>query len=196
LLDQHPAYQQRFRTLYKHVAEDDLSALLHKLFEADWDELEGQWQLFTVGIEYGYDIRRNVLDFTPGKPLPPEGAAASVAADRGWQNTGLRLESGIRYRLRASGRYQVAQRGGIWWSEPNGVSIRYYQGRPLGVLLAAVRPDRPPRDGASALLEPVVVGLQSVIAPEHSGTLFLRINDSPAELHDNAGQLQVEVRRQ
>lgn len=196
LLDQHPAYQPRFRTLYKYLAEEDLSALLLKLFGAEWDALEEQWQLFTVGIEYGYDIQRNAFDFSPGKPLPTEGAVVTVAADRGWQNTGLRLEAGGSYRLRAWGRYQVAQRGGIWWSEPNGVSIRYYQGRPLGVLLAAVRPDKLPPDGTSALLEPVAIGLQYVVRPEQSGTLFLKINDSPAELHDNAGQLQVEVRRQ
>jgi len=195
-LDQHPACQQRFRTLYKHVEQPDLSDLFYKLFESEWDELEEQWELFTAGIEYGYDIRRNVLDFTPGKPLESEAATVVVAADRGWQNSGLRLEAGSSYRLRASGRYQVAQQGGIWWSEPNGVSIRYYQGRPLGILLAAVRPDRPPRDGQSALLEPVVVALQCVISPKKSGTLFLKINDSPAELHDNAGHLQVEVSRQ
>ena len=195
-LDQHPAYQQRFRTLYKHVEQSDLSGMFYKLFESDWAELEEQWELFTAGIEYGYDIRRNVIDFAPGKPLESEAATVVVAADRGWQNSGLRLEAGSSYRLRASGRYQVAQQGGIWWSEPNGVSIRYYRGRPLGILLAAVRPDPPPRDGQSALLEPVAVGLQCVISPEKSGTLFLKINDSPAELHDNAGHLQVEVRRQ
>ena len=69
--------------------------------------------------------------------------SVTVAADRGWQNSGLRLEAGVSYRLTAAGRYQVAKTTKVWWCEPGGVSIRYYRGRPLGILLAAVRPDHP-----------------------------------------------------
>ena len=81
----------------------------------------------------------------------------------------------------------------IWWCEPNGVSIRYYQGRPLGILLAAIRPDLPPPDSVSALLKPTVIGLVATLSPPTTGTLFLKINDSAAELADNAGKITVEV---
>ena len=60
----------------------------------------------------------------------------SVAADRGWQSSGVRVDAGKSYRLRAAGRYQVADRPQPWPCEPGGVSIRYYRGRPLGILLA------------------------------------------------------------
>ena len=146
-------------------------------------------------------------------------ASVTIAADRGWQNSGLRLEAGVKYRLTATGRYQVAkgdnrgadfrlplgrqecrptasQQPKIWWCEPNGVSIRYYQGRPLGVLLAAVRPDHPAPGSTSALLHPTVVGLGTTLSPTETGTLFLKINDSAGELADNAGELKVEVRRE
>ena len=78
--------------------------------------------------------------------------------------------------------------------EPNGVSIRYYRGRPLGVLLAAVRPDHAGDDGPSDLARPQVIGLSGRISPEKTGTLYLRVNDSAAELADNAGTLTVQVR--
>ena len=42
----------------------------------------------------GNDIARTAIDFTPGKPLAASRALVSVAADRGWQNSGLRLEAG------------------------------------------------------------------------------------------------------
>jgi hypothetical protein len=84
----------------------------------------------------------------------------------------------------------------IWWSEPGGVSIRYYQGRPLGVLLVAVRPDHPPANSTTALIHPTVVGLGTTLSPSETGTLFLKINDSPGELDDNAGELKVEVRHE
>ena len=161
----------------------------------DWNDLREEWQLFVIGLEYGHDVARTAVDFTPGKPLPASGGRVTVAADRGWQNSGLRLDGGVTYRLAASGRYQVGDVPKIWWCEPGGVSIRYYRGRPLGILLAAVRPDRSEPQRTSALLRPTVVGLATTLSPQASGTLYLKINDSAAELADNAGQLQVEITR-
>ncbi len=122
--------------------------------------------------------------------------AVNIAADRGWQNSGWRLEAGVTYRLTAAGRYQVATQPKVWWCEPGGVSIRYYQHRPLGILLAAVRPDHPPPGSTSALLRPTVVGLGTTLSPHETGTLFLKINDSAGELDDNAGELTVKIRPQ
>jgi len=226
LLDRHPRYQQRFRQLCRYVRDHDFNQRFYKLFESDWQPLCEEWQLMVANMEYGYDVVRSAVDFTPGKPLE-RAAAATIAADRGWQNSGLRLEGGRKYRLTASGRYQVArepqdsllgrelysrpsrQLGGgsttaaptadtkeakIWWCEPGGVTIRYYQGRPLGILLAAVRPDQPVAGSTSALLKPTAIGLGATFSPPESGTLFLKINDSAGELDDNAGELKVEVR--
>ena len=194
-LDRHPRYCDRFHELYKHVRDHKFNQYLFDVFKKDWQELSEEWQLFIAGLEYGYDIDRMVIDFTPGKPLPENGAVVSIAADRGWQPSGIRLQSGEKHRLRASGRYQVADKPKIWWCEPGGVSIRYYQGRPLGVLLAAVRPDNPASESQSALLRPIIVGLGTTFMPEQTGTLMLKINDSAAELDDNAGEIKVDIRR-
>jgi hypothetical protein len=210
LLDRHPRYQQRFRQLCRYVRDRDFNQRFYKLFESDWQPLCEEWQLMVANMEYGYDVVRSAVEFTPGKPLE-RAAAATIAADRGWQNSGLRLEGGRKYRLTASGRYQVAkssprplagegqgvraaEASKIWWCEPGGVTIRYYQGRPLGILLAAVRPDQPAAGSTSALLKPTVIGLGTTLSPSESGTLFLKINDSAGELDDNAGELKVEVR--
>jgi hypothetical protein len=240
-LDRHPRYRQRFRELYHFVEQPDFNERFYRSFEADWQELCEEWQVMVANLEYGYDVERSAIDFTPGqlspRPLAEEGREAiaagpttsvTVAADRGWQNTGLRLDAGRKYRLVAAGRYRVGQQPSdllgrdlharpphrvtaagtmaaptaaapqpkIWWCEPGGVSIRYYQGRPLGVLLAVVRPDHPSPNGTSPLLYPTVVGLGTTLAPAETGTLFLKINDSAAELAVNAGELNVEVRRE
>ncbi len=193
LLDNHPKYQTRFRTLGNIVQQRDFNNRFRRLLGADWENLLEEWQVFVADLEYGYDFQRTAIDFSPGKPLGPREVSIVIQADRGWQNSGIRLEADNEYEIAAEGRYQVARNPKIWWCEPNGVSIRYYRGRPLGLLLAAVRPDRP-APGPSPFLVPTPVGLKATLAPKHSGTLFLRINDSAAELADNSGSLTVTVR--
>ena len=152
-LDNHPRYRDRFRTMPTFVADPQFNSRFAETFAGDGAQLAEEWQVFVANIDYGYDFNRTQLDFTPGKELPLGGTTVAVAADRGWQNSGIRLEAGKAYQLAASGQYQVgrdepppdllelAQRPQTWLSEPNGVSIHYVHGRPLGILLAAVRPD-------------------------------------------------------
>jgi hypothetical protein len=194
-LDQHPRYQERFRQLIHDVRRTDFTKRFLQSYRPDWPELCEEWQVMTANLEYGYDVARSAIDFSPGKPLSHEGANVTVAADRGWQNTGLRLEAGVTYQLTASGRYQIAQKPTVWWCEPNGVSIRYDHGWPLGILLAAVRANNPSLSEDSPLLHPKAIGLGATLAPTQSGTLFLKINDSAGELSDNAGTLRVNVRQ-
>lgn len=198
LLDLHPRYRDRFVQLVRLASRDDFNERFYQLFSSDWQELCEEWQLMVAGMEYGYDVVRVAVDFTPGMPLgqpEPRARKVTVAADRGWQNSGIRLEGGANYRLAATGRYQVAK-DPKWQCEAGGVSIRYYQGRPLGILLAAVRPDHPPPESTSALLRPNVIGLGATLSPTEPGTLFLKINHSAGELKDNAGELKVEVREE
>ena len=190
-LDHHPRYRERFRQLPRWVAAESFPEQFSRLIGDEARELAEAWQVFVCDLEYGYDFTRTVLDFSPGRPIAGT-SRVTVASDRGWQNSGLRLEAGATYRLRAAGRFQVAKEPKPWWCEPNGVSIRYYHGRPLGILLAAVRPDLPVK-GRSPLVAPEPIGLSGTLAPEHTGTLFLRINDSAAELDDNAGTLLVQI---
>jgi len=191
-LDGHPRYQARFRTLPRIVGKPDFNDRFRRLYAADWNNLTEEWQVFAADLEYGYDMKRTVIDFTPGRALEQGGGQVTVQADRGWQNSGVALKEGRTYQLRAKGRYQVADKPQIWWCEPNGVSIRYYRGHPLGILLAAVRPEVPAA-GRSPLITPTTIGLAATLTPKHSGTLFFRINDSCAELDDNAGTLTVDV---
>ena len=218
LLDRHPRYQQRFRQLVSDVRQPDFDDRFYRLFEPDWQELCEEWQVMVANMDYGYDVARSAIDFTPAKKSPPSAGATkaeekksphsaagaktagtsgdvAVAADHGWQNSGLRLKAGAAYHFIASGRYQVGKTTKIWWCEPGGVSIRYYQGRPLGILLAAVRPDHPPAESTTALVRPTVIGLEADFTPAQTGTLFFKINNSAGELSDNAGELKVSVRR-
>lgn len=195
-LDSHPRYQDRFRQLRGLVRDADLTARFKQQLESDWPDLNEEWQLFVMNLEYGYDVGRAAIVRNSARPLPAEGAAATIAADRGWQSTGIRLEAGGKYRLEAKGRYQVGKTTDIWWCEPGGVTLHYYQGRPLGLLLAAIRDDTQPPAGLTPLARPETVGLATTLTAPAAGTLYLRINASAAKLSDNAGQIEVRVRRE
>lgn len=194
LLDRHPRYQERFREMGRFVTDPDFNERFRKLIGADWPDLCEQWQVFVAGLEYGDDVPAAAIRRAPGEPLPAEGKRVTVDAAAGWQSSGVRLEAHTTYRISAQGRYQVANTPQVWWCEPGGVSIRYYQGKPLGMLLAAVHVDPPGEAKISNLIQPVAVGLETTLTPDQSGTLYLRINDSAAELSDNAGTLAVEIK--
>lgn len=192
-LDFHPRHRQSFRSLSRAVEADDFSDKFRELVGGDWDRLAEEWQVFISNLEYGYDFERMAIDFTPGRP-PAEGwNLVKIDATMGWQNTRLQLPAGAACEIRARGRYHVADRPQVWWCEPGGVTIRYYQGRPLGILLAAVHPDAP-STGPSPFIHPVSIGLGQTFPVEKTGTLYLRINDSAGELGDNAGSLDVAIR--
>ncbi len=193
MLDGHPRYRQRFRQLSSLVRGTKFETEFRQVFDEDWDQLGQEWQFFVGNIEHGYDFQHTAIEFRDGEPLPSGGGQATIAADRGWQSTGLRLEAGVAYRLTAQGRYQIGEEPKIWWCEPAGVSIRYHNGVPLGALIAAVQPDEPKPGGVSRLFDRTVIGLQGTVRRDYAGTLYLRINEPPSELADNAGSLNVHV---
>ena len=47
--------------------------------------------------------------------------------------------------------------------------------------------------GALPLVAPKEIGLGGEYPIDASGTLYLRVNDSPTELEDNAGSLEVRI---
>jgi hypothetical protein len=191
--DHDPRYRQRFRQLPAAARDKDFAQQLRNAFAADWAQVNDRWRLFVANIDYGYDFAAMEIESVPVQPLPAKGSKVEVAADRGWQSSGVRLEAGRKYRLRSTGRYQVASEPRIWWCEPGGVTIRYYHGQPLGILLAAVCTDQPQSPGLAGLLKPIPVGLDRFLSVEHTGTLYLRVNDSAGGLKDNAGTLTVDI---
>jgi hypothetical protein len=192
--DAHPKSQAVFRGLRTSAADrtHDFSRRFAEQLRADWPALNEDWQLFVLHCDYGYDFARAAAVHLRSSELPPGGAIATIAADRGWQSTGIRLAAGKTYTLSSSSRYQVASDPKPWPCEPQGVTIRYHAGRPLGLLLAAVKPDE--IGGSTPLADPQPIGRSAQITPAATGTLYLCINEAASGLADNAGALEVEVR--
>lgn len=189
-LDNHPAYRGRFRRMPGWVTRDDFDRRFKRTYARDRTRLEKEWRLFVSTLVYGHEIEREAIEFEDGSPLA-SGAArtAKIRSDQGWQASGVRVKAGQTYRISASGRFVIGQEPGgtPWPSEAGGITLEYHAGRPIGELLATI--DR----GPGAFIESAAIGLGSVYRPPTSGTLYLRMNDSPGRLSDNSGELAVTV---
>lgn len=193
-LDSHPIFRQRFRELSKTTKDNTIR--FTRNFEQqvinELREMDEEWQLFIANIEYGYDFDRFAVVRQPGRPIPGSGAVATIKADLGWQSTGYRVEAGQRYLINASGQCIVQSKPEVWPAEPGGITMRYHKGEPLGKLMGNVRMDQA-KPGLANLVTPLPIGLGRLVQPEGSGTLYLRINDSAAELADNEGDYSVRI---
>ena len=190
-LDSQQRYRERFRGLQKNVRDPDFNDLVRREFAEDWYEISAEWQAYVATLDHGYDFKRMAIRFERGTPLSRERREVAIAADRGWQSSGVWLEAGKTYRVTARGRFQVAVENGVAWPcEPGGVTIEYHDGRPLGILLGAIVPEGA---GDATFAKPQAIGLGCNMTPDVSGTLYLRVNDSAARLGDNRGTLTIGV---
>lgn len=201
LLDSHPRYRERFRKLREHVRAPKFNEIFREEFAADWSDLNAEWQAYVDMLDHGYDFERMAIEFQRGKPLVGIPRKVTIAADRGWQSSGVWLEAGKSYRIQARGRFEIAAEtkdGKVtpWPCEPGGVTLEYYDGHPLGMLLGAIdaRGDESqPPPSHVGFAHPIAIGLGATLKPEASGTLYLRVNDSAGKLADNHGSLTVSI---
>ena len=73
--------------------------------------------------------------------------------------------------------------------DAGGITLRYHRGKRLGMLMAAVLQDN------QTLSDPIPVGIDQTFTTNASGTLVFRINESPAQLHDNVGELRILLQK-
>ena len=201
-LDRHPEFQTTFRRQVQKAGDSSpqFSLDLIQAYGDKWLRVRQQWQLFIMNMEYGYDLVREAIDDVEVRSYAelPEEQAIQVQADRGWQSTGLAVTKGMNIQLAASGRFvihqekdQAGQAVDPWESEPDGITIQYYKGNPLGKLLIAV--DNLNQTGLTGLVSYAAIGGGGEIEIPYDGVLYLRVNDSPAELHDNRGEIEVKL---
>ena len=176
-LDSHPRYGDRFRELRTHVRAANFNQLAERAYADDWPELLAEWQALVATLDYGYDFERTAIEFQPGRPLGAAGQRVTIAADRGWQSTGVLVQEGKSYRVAASGRYQIATEqidGALqpWPCEPGGITLEYHDGRPLGMLVGAiVEVGSGDEQGPStaSFAKPIEIGLSRHVTPTKPG---------------------------
>lgn len=183
---------------FQKVCQQSDPARFQRLFKTLWKKhqaaIEADWELFRNSLCYGYDLRRGATKRTAATPLlKMESREVVVSAAGGWQSTGIQVTAGQTIQLKGQGRVTLAETTKPWISEPNGISIRYADGKPIGRLLAAVERATPADQGLNRYWEFHEVGADGEWMIPESGVLYLRVNDRWNELADNSGEYQVTV---
>jgi hypothetical protein len=193
--DQNPRTRERFARLAKTLTNPRAWRTFVMECQPDVREISTEWSLFAADAWEGYDFERLAIDFRDGKPLT-QPHRVEIQANRGWQASGVRIAQGDRLSITATGQFTLADKPKPWVSEADGITFRYHNGRPLGQLLATIRPtDIDPSETREPMLDVHPLGSTSVLKAARTGTLYLRIHEHPGELADNRGQVTVEIRR-
>jgi hypothetical protein len=150
------------------------------------------FDVLTDEIDYGYDFTRSAIEWSAARPLVAQ-QRLEVAAGRGWQHAGVALTSGRRYELHATGRCTLGRVGDTTIeTEADGISLDWYRGRPLGRLLAAQWVESP-ADGGRPRFVVLGEGASATIQAATDGPLYLKLNEPPGDLADDAGAITVEI---
>jgi len=200
----HPEFKNLFLGLQEEMyfSEQALTNRFMKEYYARKYEIDLAWNLFLSHLDYGYDSSKEIVHKNEKATNVPVGKVMATKIDvaKGWQSTGLVLPPNMKVDVAASGRFRVrleAAQGGRpatpWPCEPQGVTIEYYQGRPLGQLLATIVKENDETD-VRGLTRAKAVGRRDRIETKAGGTLYLRINERADQLADNEGEITVKLR--
>ncbi|MEM9588162.1 MAG: hypothetical protein AAGA03_12845 [Planctomycetota bacterium] len=199
LLDTYPAYHLALDNAAKRGREA-ASVFNRRLYEdlrQEWPIVQARWALLCDRLDYGFDPGREQVQLSTQDPRwNGQQISAEVVADRGWQSCGVWFPAGATLRLQASGDCVLADTTRPWRSEPQGITIHYHKGRPLGELLACVLPLR--SDKSAAMRQPIraiPVGRKANVSVPENSWLLMCINDPVGQLDDNSGSYQVKMSR-
>ena len=198
MLSQHPRHSTAFTAAERGPLDAAFNRRLEQTDGWDGSQASRDFDAFTDEIDYGYDFSRSAVEWTPGRPLASR-QTIPVDAGRGWQNSGWSLRKGASSSIVATGRCTL----GLLESdspappmrietEADGISLRWYRGRPLGRLLVAQWVEQPD-DGGRPRFVVLHTGAKGEFTAATDGVVFLKLNEPPGELADDDGRLHVAI---
>ncbi len=198
----HPKYQHLLRRISQPPLDysNQITIALKRELADTWPTVDAEWRVFVSELDFGFSPEHSFVDIAsiPSHALRSK-ELRTIRCDRGWQSMGLFIDKGQRIRVAAQGTYTIRTKQdsyekSSWKCEPQGVTLEYHQGQPLGRLLATIVPitkaaiDKPVRQ-----CTPYPIGRKTTWDAPESGILLLKINENSAGLADNTGELKVTM---
>lgn len=185
MLKHHPKYSDHWDTLchargreaFQHHSEDFGRRYRNRLAQ--------DWLLFADSLCEAFDAARSF----PRHRDPEKNATNELVLDSalGWQDTGWTLKSGDSIQIQASGRCSMNHTSAPWIAEPNGITLEYNQGRPIGEVLAICVTE----DGRQ-MSRRISVGYGRTISVPQPCRVWLQINDNAASRTNNSGSYTIQ----
>ncbi|MBL8812094.1 MAG: hypothetical protein JNM43_18155 [Planctomycetaceae bacterium] len=192
MIRNHPELKSHFESFAAIRTRDDYKTAKQSIDKKVWDRLPIVWLLTLDSLTEGFQTEHSFAEVQPtfkvrrSKDAP---LTIDIKADRDWQSSGLSFDEPTKIAITAEGRYAVNDQPKPWISEPQGVTIRYWQGRPLGEVTAIFVS----RDGSSVPVR-LPIGRGATLDAPADSELWLQINDSAASRADNSGTVKVTIR--
>lgn len=192
-LFKHPEHSSRFSPLSGAVRRDEFRRAWRTAISEVPDGFNASWQLFIEDIDTGFTGRSLAV----ARQDHDTKGTLTVRADAGWQDTGLQVRAGDEIRVTAEGRATLGsslrdENGATvqvpWISEPQGITIRYHRGAPIGTLIGWIGGDTSECTGRFA------VARESAIQAPTNGRLWLQINAPPSSREHCSGEYESTFR--
>ena len=196
LINHHPELQPDFAAVAVCRTRRQFQDAIADVPESIWKQLDQIWPLYLDGLEEAdvAAVRFPVVKFlkpkmsNPDVPLPTEFV---LAANQQWASTGLSLTAGQEIVIQCKGRYVLEETTKPWFSEPDGITIDYVRGRPLGEVIAVLISN----DGTQSTRH-IPIGTTKLLRSPIDGTLWLQINDHWSKRDRNEGNVTVRISAQ
>ncbi len=145
---------------------------------SEWPRVRMAWTGFVSDLDYGTEIARAIPRITADwSQLGEEKRSIRVDADHGWQSSGIVVQPGMTIQVTASGQYSLANDPKPWVAEPQGITLRYFRGQPLGKLLMTIAPLAEQETRQTTPWEATPVGRSLQLKVDRPGLLMFKIND-------------------
>ena len=189
LLANNPNYSDRFRPLGLAILTDQ-PVTFEQVYGPMATEICFEYLFFLKHFDIGYRADLCAFDWKKKfKPLRTGTITTTVAANKGWQATGIEIAQGDQLDFSAEGTWKLTK-GGLALSADGDTG--------QGMLSAMVMKDFS-LDGSLKLeeyvSEPIDLGTYGSFTAPQAGKLYLRCSDEWNALADNSGSIKVRLKK-
>lgn len=191
----HPDTREAFDEMLKQPMRADRTqaSWLFRRLSNRWESIREQWNAYVTDLQYGFDSQAGLLRIT-NEPKRISSVPINIEVDssRSWQASGIVVTKGQTLQIDASGEFVVRVTSKPWRCFPDGVTLEYHDGKPLGrLMMTIVAPQR--TRSMTVPIETIDVGSSTRLVASKTGEVHFRVNESSRGLLDNVGTLSVKL---